>query len=121
MLSLPDYPVRQRDFLLEISRAITARLDLTEVLKRVLHASVVMTAARVGLVALHNSEVGEFTIRAFTGIDSEEVPIINAQLAEIMESVYQRGMDYGYLNAQLEALPLLDASHLVDFLPFPLI
>ncbi|MEM9955894.1 MAG: ATP-binding protein [Chloroflexota bacterium] len=101
MLSLPDYPVRQRDFLLEISRAITARLDLTEVLKRVLHASVVMTAARVGLVALHNSEVGEFTIRAFTGIDSEEVPIINAQLAEIMESVYQRGMDYGYLNAQL--------------------
>ncbi|MGB7340987.1 MAG: ATP-binding protein [Phototrophicaceae bacterium] len=101
MLSLPDYPVRQRDFLLEISRAITARLDLTEVLRRVLHASVVMTAARVGLVALHNGDEGQFTIRAYTGIDSQEIPAINDKLREIMESVYERGMDYSYLNAQL--------------------
>ena len=101
MLSLPDYPVRQRDFLLEISRAITARLDPGEVLRRVLHASVVMTAARVGLIALHNSEAGQFTIRAYTGLDSEAVPEINEQLREIMESVYERGMDYSYLNAQL--------------------
>ncbi|MGJ3238253.1 MAG: ATP-binding protein [Anaerolineae bacterium] len=101
MLSLPDYPVRQRDFLLEISRAITARLDLTEVLRRVLHASVVMTAARVGIIALHNNEAGEFTIRAYTGLDREAVPAINARLAEIIETMYQQGLDYVYLNEQL--------------------
>ena len=101
MLSLPDYPVRQRDFLLEISRAITARLDLGEVLKRVLHASVVMTAARVGLVALHNTEEGQFSIRAYTGLSSDSIPDINEQLREIMESVYERGMDYEYLNTEL--------------------
>lgn len=101
MLSLPDYPVRQRDFLLEISRAITARLDPGEVLRRVLHASVVMTAARVGLIALHNGEAEQFTIRAYTGLDSEAIPEINEKLREIMESVYERGMDYAYLNAQL--------------------
>lgn len=101
MLSLPDYPVRQRDFLLEISRAITARLDLGEVLRRVLHASVVMTAARVGLIALHNDRLGKFSIRAYTGLKSESIPEINARLHEIMESVYERGMDYDYLDAQL--------------------
>lgn len=101
MLSLPDYPVRQRDFLLEISRAITARLDLGEVLKRVLHASVVMTAARVGLVALHNTEEGQFSIRAYTGLNNDSIPEINEQLREIMTSVYERGMDYEYLNTEL--------------------
>ncbi|MEO1162231.1 MAG: ATP-binding protein [Chloroflexota bacterium] len=101
MLSLPDYPVRQRDFLLEISRAITARLDLTEVLKRVLHASVVMTAARVGLVALHDNEQGMFSIRAYTGIQGERIPAVNARLREIMEAVYERGMDFEYLNTEL--------------------
>lgn len=101
MLSLPDYPVRQRDFLLEISRAITARLDLSEVLKRVLHASVVMTAARIGLVALHNTEEGAFSIRAYTGLSSEAIPEINDQLRDIMTAVSDRGMDYDYLNAEL--------------------
>ncbi len=30
---LPDYRVRQRDYLLEISRALTSRLNLNEVLR----------------------------------------------------------------------------------------
>lgn len=101
MLSLPDYPVRQRDFLLEISRAITARLDLTEVLKRVLHASVVMTAARVGIIALKNDDLSTFSIRAYTGLNKQNVPEVNEQLRGIMESVYERGMDYDYLNEKL--------------------
>ena len=40
MLTLLDFRVRQRDFLLEISRAITAQPELSEVLNRVLTASV---------------------------------------------------------------------------------
>ena len=56
MLTLPDLRVRQRDFLLQISRAITAQLDLDEVLKRVLQASAIMTNAKVGVVALSENE-----------------------------------------------------------------
>ena len=36
MLSLPDFRVRQRDYLLEIARAITQELDLDKLLKRIL-------------------------------------------------------------------------------------
>ena len=121
MLSLPDYPVRQSDFLLEISRAITARLDLSEVLKRVLHASVVMTAARVGLIALHNDEAGEFSIRAYTGLSPESVPEINQQLIEIMESVYERGMDYGYLNEKLAEMAVSLQDGLRQAVTMPLV
>jgi hypothetical protein len=46
MLTLLDFRVRQRDFLLEISRAITEQLDLSEVLRRVLNASVAMLGRR---------------------------------------------------------------------------
>src|SRR5215207_8757887 len=101
MLSLPDYPVRQRDFLLEISRAITARLDLSEVLRRVLHASVVMTAARVGLIALASDGDNEFHIRAFTGIHRDNVLTVNDKLREIMATVTEAGMEYQHLNEKL--------------------
>ena len=101
MLSLPDYPVRQRDFLLEISRAITSRLDLGEVLRRVLHASVVMTAARVGLVALASDDNQDFHIRAFTGIQRENVMAVNEKLREIMAKANESGMEYNLLNQQL--------------------
>jgi PAS domain S-box-containing protein len=101
MLTLPDYPVRQRDFLLEISRAITSRLDLTEVLKRVLHASVVMTAGRVGLIALRNPDDQQFYIRAFTGIPQETVPLINEKLHELMTDVSKNNTPYNYIETKL--------------------
>lgn len=100
MLSLPDYPVRQRDFLLEISRAITSRLDLGEVLRRVLHASVVMTAGRVGLIALRNAEDEQFYVRAFTGIQREIVPLINDNFREIMQHASEEDF-FDYLNKKL--------------------
>ncbi len=53
---LPDYRVRQRDYLLEISRAITEQLDLNEVLRRILRATVAMLAGQVGLIALRDAE-----------------------------------------------------------------
>lgn len=79
MLSLPDLRVRQRDFLLQISRAITAQLDLDEVLKRVLHASAIMTNARVGVVALSDAS-GRFVPRAHVGLDPDRLPLIAEHL-----------------------------------------
>ena len=101
MLTLPDFPVRQRDFLLEISRAITARLDLSEVLKRVLRASVVMTASRIGLIALRNPDDQQFYVRAFTGIEQANVPLINEKLHELMADVSKTAMQYDYIETKL--------------------
>lgn len=79
---LPDFRVRQRDFLLEISRAMTAQLDLSEVLRLVLNASVVMLAGQVGLIALREQD-GQYYTRATLGMDNQLVPDLNRQLREL--------------------------------------
>ena len=79
---LPDFRVRQRDFLLEISRAITGQLDLSEVLRRVLNASVIMLSGQAGLIALRSSD-DLYHVRAITGVDSEMIPVLNRHLHEL--------------------------------------
>jgi PAS domain S-box-containing protein len=55
---LPDFRVRQRDYLLEISRAITQELELGSVLARILNISIEMLAGQAGLIALRERQVG---------------------------------------------------------------
>ncbi|HSQ26504.1 MAG TPA: ATP-binding protein [Anaerolineales bacterium] len=55
---LPDFRVRQRDYLLEISRAITQELDLDIVLARILDISIEMLAGQAGLIALREKPGG---------------------------------------------------------------
>ena len=50
---LPDFRVRQRDYLLEIARALTEELDLTPLLDRILGITIEMMAGKAGLIALH--------------------------------------------------------------------
>jgi signal transduction histidine kinase len=50
---LPDFRVRQRDYLLEIARALTEELELTPLLDRILGIAIEMLAGRAGLIALH--------------------------------------------------------------------
>lgn len=98
MLALLDFRVRQRDFLLEISRAITARLDLSEVLRRVANASVVMLAGQVGVIALRDAS-GSYSVRAVMGIDAERIPELDRWLHDLIESASAR--DPELLNARL--------------------
>ena len=49
---LPDYRVRQRDFLLEISRALTEELDLDKLLSQILKIAIEMLNGQAGLIAL---------------------------------------------------------------------
>lgn len=102
MLSLPDYPVRQRDFLLEISRAITAQLDLGEVLRRVLRASVVMIAGKVGVIALHSEEDDLFYVRAFTGLDKDQVAILDEKLRDLLNNV-EGHINFSTIDEKLSA------------------
>ena len=66
---LPDYRVRQRDYLLEISRALTQELDLDKLLERILSISAEMLAGQAGLIALR-SEHGKWTVEATYGIST---------------------------------------------------
>lgn len=121
MLTLLDFRVRQRDFLLEISRAITAQLDLSEVLKRVLNASVAMLGGQIGIIALRDSS-GVYRVRATIGVDSTHLKQVNDELAKVFDE--QAALDYETMETYLRqiaetldarmkqtfALPLIFAS-----------
>ncbi|MBN2256721.1 MAG: GAF domain-containing protein [Anaerolineaceae bacterium] len=96
---LPDFRVRQRDYLLEITRALTGELDLTALLERILDISVEMLAGRAGFIALHAEPSWQVTAsknlsRAFrkhleriiTHI-SEREESAKIEIQEIMESI----------------------------------
>ena len=53
---LPDFRVRQRDYLLEIARALTQELDSEKLLMRILRISIEMLAGQAGLLALREKE-----------------------------------------------------------------
>jgi signal transduction histidine kinase len=82
---LPDARVRQRDFLLEISRALTQELDLGKLLGRILQISMEMLAGQAGLIALR-SEQGEWRIKVSHAIPPVFMRYIEPYLSEIPPS-----------------------------------
>lgn len=79
---LPDFRVRQRDYLLEITRAITQELDLGEVLPRILRHAADLLAGQAGLVALRNDE-GGWKLAASHGIPTAFHSYLGVLLAEV--------------------------------------
>ena len=121
MLMRPDLRTRQRDFLLEISRAITAQLDLTEVLRRVLRASVAMLAGRVGIVALGDEQDGKYLVRAYSGIGADLVPDLNRKLQELMNPAGEEGFSREFLNEKLREMANAIDSQLGQSIAMPLV
>lgn len=66
MYILDDYLLRQRDYLLSISRAMTARLDLPSLLQLIIEKAVEMLRGEAGLIALLGRD-GDFHVRASYG------------------------------------------------------
>ncbi len=64
---MQDYRLRQRDYLLEISRAMTARLDLAPLLELTLKSAVELLYGQVGLIVLRGRE-GTLRVRASYGL-----------------------------------------------------
>lgn len=117
----PDLRTQQRDFLLEISRAITAQLDLSEVLRRVLHASLVMLAGRVGIVALSDKHDGAFSVRAYSGIAADDLPQLNGKLQELMQPQEEGGFSREFLNSKLREMADLVDPRLAQSIAMPLV
>jgi signal transduction histidine kinase len=93
---LTDFRVRQRDYLLEISRAITAKLDLAAVLSLVLKATVEMLAGHAGLIALRQDD-GSFVVRASLGLPEALIK----QLNPLWDDLHERGWRPRDLNRRL--------------------
>jgi PAS domain S-box-containing protein len=77
---LPDFRVRQRDYLLEIARALTQELDLDKLLSRILRISIEMLAGQAGILAL--KERSGWRVAAAHGIPAAFLSYLEPLLAE---------------------------------------
>jgi signal transduction histidine kinase len=80
---LPDFRIRQRDYLLEIARALTEELDLSKLLGRILRVSVEMLAGQAGFIALR--EEHGWRVVASQGIPAGFLRVTEKVLADIPE------------------------------------
>ena len=96
-MMLPDFRVRQRDYLLEISRALTEELDLEKLLARILRIAIEMLAGQAGLIAL--KEEG-WRVAAAHGIAGAFLSYLTPLLAD--ENV--RELNVTELNRMLKEL-----------------
>jgi len=119
MLMLHDFRVRQRDFLLEISRAMTAQLDIGEVLRLVLNASVAMLGGEVGLIALRGVE-DDYRVRATLGIDNEHLDNINRQLQDLVADASE-GLDNEQVSARMRRMATSLDPRLQQSVALPLV
>ncbi|MFQ3663765.1 MAG: ATP-binding protein [Chloroflexaceae bacterium] len=116
MLESIDHRLRQREYLLQISRAMTAQLDLVSVLSLVISYAVEMTAGTSGLIALYDEDGSdELRIRASAHLSREDWPAFARLLTLPLSEIPRRGeavlreiaADTGLTLRQMIALPLV--------------
>ena len=111
---LPDFRVRQRDYLLEISRALTQELDLEKLLTRILKISIEMLAGQAGLIAL--KEQDGWRVVTAHGIAPAFLSYLTPLLAE--ENVRELNVDE--LNRMLKELTYTASMGLLNGTALPL-
>jgi PAS domain S-box-containing protein len=100
---LPDFRVRQRDYLLEITRAITQELILDKLLTRILDISAEMLAGQAGLIALR-SERGGWTVAASHGIPPAFIRYLDPLLAAVPDHEDPAGFELPEISRLLQTL-----------------
>lgn len=111
---LPDFRVRQRDYLLEISRALTQELDLEKLLARILKIAIEMLAGQAGIIALKEQE--GWRVAAAHGIAPAFLSYLTPLLAE--ENV--REINVRELNRMLKELTYTVSMGLLNGTALPL-
>ena len=111
---LPDFRVRQRDYLLEISRMLTQELDLEKLLARILRVSIEMLAGQAGIIALKQPE--GWRVSAAHGIAPAFMSYLTPLLAEEIVSE----LDVRELNRMLKDLTYTASMGLLNGTGLPL-
>jgi K+-sensing histidine kinase KdpD len=100
MFMLPDFRVRQRDYLLEISRALTQELDLDKLLERILNISIEMLAGQAGLIALRSQTQGWQT-RVSYGLPPAFLQYLETQFQQIPDDDKKNSAEIAIINRLL--------------------
>lgn len=116
---LPDLRVRQRDYLLEILRAISQELDLDKVLARILAISIEMLAGQAGLIALR--ETGRWHVAVTQGLPTAFLRQLEPLLATIPEREDPTMQELVEVNRLLQGLTRAASMGLLEGVALPLI
>ena len=111
---LPDFRVRQRDYLLEIARLLTQELDLEKLLQRILRVSIEMLAGQAGLIALKDAD--GWRVAAAHKIQAAFLSYLEPLLAEGKV----RELDVRELNRMLKDLTYTASMGLLNGTGLPL-
>ncbi|MEW5868661.1 MAG: ATP-binding protein [Chloroflexota bacterium] len=117
---LPDFRVRQRDYLLEISRAITQELDLDKLLARILNISIEMLAGQAGLMALRET-AGGWRVAVTQGIPPAFLRQLEPLLATVPEHEEPARYELPEINRLLQGLTRAASLGLLTGVVLPLI
>jgi PAS domain S-box-containing protein len=117
---LPDLRVRQRDYLLEISRAITQELDQSKVLARILNISIEMLAGQAGLIALRETQVG-WRIAVTQGLQPVFLRQLEPLLGTVPEHEEPERFEVPEINRLLQRLTRAASMGLLTGVALPLI
>lgn len=79
---LPDFRIRQRDYLLEITRAMTRELNLDKLLSRIVDIAAEMLAGHAGLIALRHED-GRWEVAAAHGIPQPFLKYLKAFFGQV--------------------------------------
>ena len=117
---MPDFRVRQRDYLLEISRAITQELDLDKVLARILNVSIEMLAGQAGLIALREKQTG-WRVTVSHGIPPAFLEKLEPLLSTVPEGEEPARSELPEINRLLQGLTRAASLGLLTGVALPLI
>jgi PAS domain S-box-containing protein len=118
---LSDIRARQRDYLLEISRALNQELDLDTLLGRILNITIEMLAGHAGLIALRN-QAGEWRITVSHGLPQAFLKYLEPYLAEIPTNPSDpESTEIPEINRVLQQLTFAASMGLVSSVGLPLV
>jgi signal transduction histidine kinase len=117
---LPDFRIRQRDYLLEIALALTQELDLDKLLGRILRIAVEMLAGQAGLIALR-SEEGGWRVAVSHGMPPAFLKVIEAFLTEIPDHEDPERFEIPEINRLLNNLTFAASLGVLTGVGLPLV
>lgn len=117
---LPDFRIRQRDYLLEISRALTEELDLERVLSQVLRVSAELLGSHAGLIALREGDNGWRSAASY-GINPEVLKHFDGLLEDIPEHGDPARFALPEINRRLQSITKAASMGLLTGVGLPLI
>ena len=116
----PDFRVRQRDYLLEISQALTQELDLDALLNKILKYAIEMLAGHAGLIALRSEDSG-WHIQVSEGISPDFLAHMKPFLKQIPDDQDPEKFEVPEVNRILSEITFSATLGLLSGVGLPLI